>query len=157
MANAILAKRGTTIAETVGESWVHNFLKRREELRTVYPRRSYSRRIYNTVVGSTNVSAGSPSVNPDCETGQPNNQRNTLPPLRRQAVFPDLEPLDSVQQLDTVVSTFKDLIANEKDTSDPYSQTVIDKLIKGCQLIIESSSSLLKEARALRDALEEGG
>lgn len=155
MANSILAKRGTTVTETVGESWVHNFLKRREELRTVYPRRSYSRRIYNTVVGNANASAGSPSVNLDCETGQPNNQQNTLPSPRRRTALPDLESLDNLQQLDTLISTFKELAA-DKDTRDPYTETVIDKLIKGCQLIVESSSSILKEARALRAALEEG-
>ncbi|KNG87382.1 hypothetical protein ANOM_005906 [Aspergillus nomiae NRRL 13137] len=79
-ANAILASRSTTPNVTVGEKWVYNYLQRHEELRPIYPRRIYSRRIYTAVVGSASAETGSPSINPNRETGQPANQRITLPP-----------------------------------------------------------------------------
>ncbi|THC87090.1 hypothetical protein EYZ11_013463 [Aspergillus tanneri] len=39
MANILLAKRGTTPIQTVGDKWVYNFVKRRDELKSRYFRR----------------------------------------------------------------------------------------------------------------------
>jgi hypothetical protein len=39
MANLLLAKRGTTSVETIGEKWVYNFTKRTPELQAHYSRR----------------------------------------------------------------------------------------------------------------------
>jgi hypothetical protein len=39
MANLLLARRGTTPIETVGEKWVYNFTKRTPELRARFSRR----------------------------------------------------------------------------------------------------------------------
>jgi hypothetical protein len=39
MANILLAKRGTTPIQAVGEKWVYNFIKRRDELKTRFSRR----------------------------------------------------------------------------------------------------------------------
>jgi hypothetical protein len=34
MANILLAQRGSTAIETVGEKWVHNFINRHDEIKT---------------------------------------------------------------------------------------------------------------------------
>jgi len=39
MANILLAKRGSTLAQTVGEKWVYNFTQRHPELSTRFSRR----------------------------------------------------------------------------------------------------------------------
>lgn len=39
IANALLSERGTTPAQTVGQNWVTNFIKRRAELQVLYPQR----------------------------------------------------------------------------------------------------------------------
>ena len=39
MANILLAKRGTTPIQTVGENWAYNFTQRRNELKTRFSRR----------------------------------------------------------------------------------------------------------------------
>ncbi|KAK9578967.1 hypothetical protein V6Z93_010698 [Aspergillus fumigatus] len=39
MANILLAKRGTTPIQAVGEKWVYNFIKRWDELKTRFSRR----------------------------------------------------------------------------------------------------------------------
>jgi hypothetical protein len=44
MANILLAERGTTPIQSVGENWVTNFIKRRDEVKTRYTRRYDYRR-----------------------------------------------------------------------------------------------------------------
>lgn len=39
MANILLTQRGITPVQTVGEKWVYNFIKRRDELKTRFSRR----------------------------------------------------------------------------------------------------------------------
>ena len=39
MANLLLAKRGSTPIQTVGENWVTNYVKRQPELKTRFSRR----------------------------------------------------------------------------------------------------------------------
>jgi hypothetical protein len=39
MANLLLAKRGSTPTQTVGEKWVYNFTQRHSELKARFPRR----------------------------------------------------------------------------------------------------------------------
>lgn len=155
MANTILAKRGTPINETVGGTWVYMFLKRRVELKEIYSRRSYSRLVYDTVVGSANAENGSPSANPDSETGQPGPQRLALPPPRGHSTHPYLEATENLKRLETLLSTFKELETEQSETGSSSTQTAVDKLIKGCEMIVESGYSLLKENRDLRAALAE--
>ena len=38
MANILLTERGTTPIQTIGEKWVYNLIKRRDELKTRYSR-----------------------------------------------------------------------------------------------------------------------
>ncbi|QRD84954.1 hypothetical protein F9C07_9213 [Aspergillus flavus] len=137
MANTILAKRGTPINETVGGTWVYMFL------------------VYDTVVGSANAENGSPSANPDSETGQPGPQRLALPPPRGHSTHPYLEATENLKRLETLLSTFKELETEQSETGSSSTQTAVDKLIKGCEMIVESGYSLLKENRDLRAALAE--
>ncbi|RJE17288.1 Pogo transposable element [Aspergillus sclerotialis] len=44
MANILLAQRGTTPIQLVGEKWVYNFINRQEQLKTRYTRRYNYRR-----------------------------------------------------------------------------------------------------------------
>lgn len=39
MANILLSKRGLPVSQTVGKSWVYNFISRHEEIKTRYSRR----------------------------------------------------------------------------------------------------------------------
>ena len=44
MANILLTKHGTIPIQTIGEKWVYNLIKRRDELKTRYSRRYDYRR-----------------------------------------------------------------------------------------------------------------
>jgi hypothetical protein len=44
MANILLAERGTTPIQSVGENWVSNFIKQRDEVKTRYSRQYNYRR-----------------------------------------------------------------------------------------------------------------
>ncbi|OGM48839.1 hypothetical protein ABOM_003017 [Aspergillus bombycis] len=153
-ANAFLANR-TTPKETVGESWVYNYLKRHEELRPIYPQRRYSRRIYNTVIGSASAETGSLSINPSRETSQPGSRRNTRSPPTTRPAHVDVESFDSFRQLEMLLCTFKELVKKKTRGESPSTQVVINKLIKGCEMIVESGYGLVKEIRDLRAALAE--
>lgn len=154
VANTLLANHGTTPVQTVGGSWVYNFIKRRAELQSIYARRRYSRRIYNSIIaGKPSAETGSLSANPDAVKGQPSNLQNLLSPPGSQSTHLEAESFQSFKQLEQQVSKFKKLV--RADAQSPSTQAVINKLIKRCEMILESGYSLLKEARDLRAALAE--
>ena len=47
MANILLAERGSTPIQTVGQKWVYNFIQRHDEIKTRFSRRYDYRRAQN--------------------------------------------------------------------------------------------------------------